>query len=122
MAITYVDIQDRYFIKSDNTNDIIINVIIGDGQTGGYLIFEDKKMKAANKSANLKGADKLIGKRCLVSAVIVDMLNHTNWTSITVEVKDGNKGQTFGPYSNEAPAHLDTVSYTISIYFQTPQP
>jgi len=75
MATTYVDIQDRYFIKTDNTNDIRINVIIGDGQTGAYVIFEDKKLKAANKSANLKAANKLVGKRCLVAATIVDMMN-----------------------------------------------
>jgi len=122
MAITYVDIQDRYFIKTDNTNDIRINVIIGDGQTGAYVIFEDKKLKAANKSANLKAANKLVGKRCLVAATIVDMMNSTNWTSVTVEVLDGNKKQTYGPYSKEAPLQLDTIGYTISIYFQNPQP
>ncbi len=122
MATTYVDIQDRYFIKTDNTNDITINVIIGDGQTGAYVIFEDKKLKAANKSANLKTANKLVGKRCLVAATIVDMMNATNWTSVTVEVQDGNKKQTYGPYSKEAPIQLDTIGYTISIYFQNPQP
>lgn len=118
MAVTYVDIQDRYFINSSNKDDVVINVTIGDGQTGGYVIFQDITLKSANRSANFKAANKLDGVRCLVSATIVDMLNQTNWTSVTVEVQNGGRVQTYGPYSKEAPAHLDTVCFTISIYFQ----
>ena len=120
MAITYVDIEDRYFVQPTDTDDIIVEVIIGDGQTGGYLIFLDKKFKAANKSANLKTANKLVGKKCLVAATIVDMLNETNWTSVTVQIQNGVHSKVYGPYSKEAPAHLDTVSYSISIYFVNP--
>jgi hypothetical protein len=120
MAITYVDIEDRYFVQPSDTDDIIISVIIGDGQTGGYLIFLDNQFKAANKNANLKTAHKLLDKRCLIVATVVDMLNQTNWTSVTVQIQNGNNSKVYGPYSKEAAAHLDTISYSISIQFQAP--
>ncbi len=120
MAITYVDIEDRYFVQPTDTDDVVVSVIIGDGQTGAYLIFLDKQFKAANKSTNLKTANKLAGKRCLVSSTVVDMLDQTNWTSITVQVQNGDDSKVYGPYSKEAPAHLDTICYSISIHFQNP--
>jgi hypothetical protein len=120
MAISYVEIEDRYFVQPADTDDVIVSVIIGDGQTGGYLIFLDKKFKAANKSANLKTANRLVGKRCLVSATITDTLNETNWTSVTVQIQNGNNSKAYGPYSKEAAANLDTICYAISIHFQNP--
>ncbi len=122
MAITYVDIQDRYFLPPDDTEELQVTVIIGNGQTGGYVIFEDNKLKGANKAVTFKQAGKLVGKRCLVAATIVDTLVQTNWTSVTIEVVHGKNQHTYGPYSKEVPMHLDTVCYTIGIYFQTPQP
>ena len=115
------NIEDRYFILPDDESDVRVNVIIGNGQTGGYLIFLDKKLNSINKSANLKAANKLAGKRCLVSATVVDQLDETNWTSVTVELVKGTLKVQYGPYSNEAANHLDTVSYTVSIYFHNPQ-
>lgn len=120
MAITYVEIEDRYFIQPTDTSDLVLSVVIGDGQTGGYLIFLDKQFKASNKSANLKAANKLTNKRCLIAATVVDMLSETNWTSITVQIQNGNDFKVYGPYSKEAANHLDTISYSISIHFQNP--
>lgn len=120
MGMVNVEIEDRYFVQPTDTDNIIVNVIIGDGQTGGYLIFLDRKLAAANKSANLKTANKLAGKKCLISATVVDQLGETNWTSITVEIVNGNLSKMFGPYSKEVPEHLDSVGYTINIHFLNP--
>jgi len=121
MAITYVEIEDRYFVNPSDKNAIIVSVIIGNGQTGGYMIFLEKQFKSANKPANLKTAAALAGKRCLISATIVDMLDETNWTSIIVKVQNGQDTKQYGPYSKEAAMHLDTVSYAISIHFENEQ-
>jgi hypothetical protein len=120
MAISYVEIEDRYFVQPSDKDNISVNVIIGNGQTGGYLIFLDKKFIAANKSANLKVANKLAGKKCLVSVTIKDLLDETNWTSVTVEVVNGDKSKIYGPYSKEAAAHLDTICYSFSLHFTNP--
>jgi|GEM_PF-1074637 len=120
MAITYVEIEDRYFVNPTDNNDIIVNLIIGDGQIGGYMIFLDKKFKSTNKAANLKAANALAGKKCLISAAIIDTLDETNWTSVTVKIENGNDTKIYGPYSKEAAAHLDTICYTISIHFLNP--
>ncbi len=120
MAITYVEIEDRYYVQPSDTEPVSVNVIIGDGQTGGYLIFLDKKFITANKAGNLKAANKLAGKRCLVSVTVVDQRDETNWTSITVEVKKGDQSKVFGPYSKEASAHLDTICYSFSLHFTQP--
>lgn len=120
MGMVFVEIEDRYFVQPSDNDNVIINVVIGDGQTGGYLIFLDRKLVSANRSANLKTAHKLAGKKCLISATVADTLDETNWTSITVEVVNGNQSKLYGPYSKEVPVHLDTVGYTVNIHFINP--
>lgn len=114
MAITYIEIEDRYRPTSAD-QPIEVSVRIGDAQTGGYLIFLDKDLKGANKNAKLGTAAQVIGKRTIVAATVVDELNSTNWTSVTVFIEEGNKKTQYGPYSKEASQHLDTISYNIKI-------
>jgi hypothetical protein len=118
MAITYVDIQDRYFMEQAN-DPINVRVEIGNAGIGGYLIFLDLQGISANQPASLGEAGDLVGKRCLVAATVPDTLDTTNWTSVTVWIDDGKHSHRYGPYSQEVAAHLDTVAYSISISFQT---
>jgi hypothetical protein len=114
MAITYVEIEDRYKPKTTDQN-ISVSVIIGDAGVGAYLIFLDKKLKGANKPANLGKSAAVLRKRTIISATVPDVLDETNWTSITIWVEEGNKRTIYGPYSKEVPNNLDTVCFLIKI-------
>lgn len=117
MAITYVEIEDRYQIQTQNEN-ITVEVTIGDAGVGAYVIFLDKVLKASNTIANLGKASEVIGKRTIISATVPDVLDETNWTSITVFVKEGNLSKTYGPYSKQVSNNLDTVCFIIQIINQ----
>lgn len=114
MAVTYVEIEDRYKPKTAE-EPIEVSVIIGDGQSGGYLIFLEQKLKASNKAAKLGRARDVVEKRTIVSATVVDEMDETNWTSVTVVITEGSTQTRYGPYSKQAAQNLDTICYLIKI-------
>lgn len=114
MAVTYVDLNDRYIPTSD-TDDILVDVLIGDGQEGAYVIFSGGTLISTNEEANLGTAADIDGRDTIISVTIVDELEETNWTSITVIVTEDDKTTTFGPYKKQAEQHLDTIIYTLKI-------
>jgi hypothetical protein len=115
MAISNVEIEDRYKAKT-TTEDIVVSVTIGNGGSGGYLIFLDRKLKGSNKPAKLGKWGSVINKWTIVSATVPDVLDETNWTSITVFVEEGKYKTQYGPYSKEVAEHLDTVCFLIKIF------
>lgn len=117
MAVTYVDLSDRY-IPSTTTNDIIISVAIGDGQQGAYVVFSGGTLVGVNEPANLGNKAAITGKDTVVSVTIVDELEETNWTSVTVTITEGTQITTLGPYKKQAENHLDTIIYTLKIVHQ----
>ncbi|HEY8936482.1 MAG TPA: hypothetical protein VIM65_14730 [Cyclobacteriaceae bacterium] len=117
MAITYVEIEDRYQTQTQSEN-VTVEVTIGDAGVGAYIIFLDKVLKAANTTANLGKASEVIGKRTIISATIPDTLDETNWTSVTVYIKEGSQSKTYGPYSKHVSNNLDTVNFIIQIINQ----
>ena len=115
MAVKHVDLDDCYIPKTDD-QDIIVDVEIGDGQDGSYAIFSGPVLVKANAPANLGKKSDVMGKSTIVSATIVDELDETNWTSITVRVKEGpGNPAIFGPYKAQAENNNDTVIYTLKL-------
>jgi hypothetical protein len=114
MAVTFVEIEDRYQPKT-KTLPLEAQVVIGDGQHGAYLIFLDQELKGNNASAVLGNATAVKDKRTIVSATVVDTLEETNWTSITVIIKEGENETVYGPYSKEVAENMDTVCFIIKI-------
>jgi hypothetical protein len=114
MAVTFVEIEDRYQPKT-KTLPIEAQVVIGDGQHGAYLIFLDQELKGNNDTAVLGNAAAVKDKRTVVSATVVDTLEETNWTSITVTIKEGENKTVYGPYSKEVAENMDTVCFIIKI-------
>lgn len=115
MAVKHIDLDDCYEPKSA-TKDITVEVAIGDGQSGSYAIFLGTDFLVANGPAKLGKKADLKGKKTTVSVTIVDELEETNWTSITVYVSEGKDNRTqFGPYKTQADNHLDTVIYTLKL-------
>jgi len=114
MATTYVEIDDKYIPK---TSDQLISISaeIGDGQAGAYLVFLDKKLKGNNVTADIGKKNEVLGKRSIISATVIDTLEETNWTSLTIKIKEGANEQVYGPYSKEVAKHLDTVCFIIKI-------
>ena len=109
MATTYFDAED-YCNINNASFPLTIAVKTGNGEGGGYLIFNDDKLIGPNTAAEIKTIEKA-GQWITVSATIKDKLEQTNWTSVTVFVGE----HTYGPYKREVATHLDTVVYTIKI-------
>lgn len=118
MAIIYVDKEEKHIVHTDDTSNVIVRVIIGNGQTGGYLIYLDETQVAFNKEANLNAANKLAGKKCIISADVKDLRDETDWTSVTVEIQNGTTKKVYGPYSQKAVTNGDTIAYLVIIDFQ----
>lgn len=114
MATTYVEIEDKYIPKTSD-QPIFVSAEIGNGQTGAYVIFLDKKLKGNNATANMGVKADVLGKKSIISATVVDTLDETNWTSLTIKIKEGANEQVYGPYTKEVATHLDTVCYIIKI-------
>lgn len=118
MATTYYEAEDVFTLKSAE-NSIELNVKTGDGQGGGYLIFKDTELIASNKKVTIKEVDELINKWLTFVVVIKDKLEETNWTSVTVSIKEkGENPVLFGPFKREVQNHLDTVCYAVKIKVQ----
>ena len=115
MAIINVEIEDKYYPKT-TTENITVFAEFGNGQPGGgYVIFLDQDLKSSNSIASMGTASDVSNKWTIVSATIIDKLEETNWTSVTITVTEGNSKTLYGPYSKLVPKHLDTVSYLIKI-------
>jgi hypothetical protein len=115
MATKLVELSETYLPKT-STDNIIVDVKIGDGQDGSYAIFLGTEFIESDAPANIGKKKDVIGKKTTVSVTIVDQLEETNMTSMTVFVTEGNtKPKKFGPYKAEAETHLDTVIYTLKL-------
>jgi len=117
MAVKHVDLADLYIPKTSSKN-IIVDVQIGDGQNGAYTVFLGMRLISANEPANLGKKANVSGKKTTVAATIIDTLQQTNWTSMTVLVSEGDVITTYGPYKVEAEDHLDTIIYTLKLVNQ----
>lgn len=118
MATTYFEAEDLFKLHS-TSHALDLSVTIGDGQGGGYLIFRDTKLIASNKKITIKKLSDLQDKWLTFVVVIKDKLEETNWTSVSITIKETDKEAiTFGPYKREVQNHLDTVCYSIKIKIQ----
>lgn len=114
MATSYIEIEGKYKPQTSD-QEIFISVEIGDAQTGAYLIFLGTKLKGNNSTANMGKQSDVLGKKSIISATVVDVMEETNWTSLTVRIKEGSNEEVYGPYTKEVATHLDTVCFIIKI-------
>jgi hypothetical protein len=120
MAVKHIDLEDKYIPRTSN-EDIIVEVEIGDAgdEVGSYAIFLGTKFISADEPANLGTKSDLTGKKTTISVTIPDVLQETNWTSMTVFVTEGDgEAKVFGPYRSELEHHLDTAIYTLKLTHQ----
>jgi hypothetical protein len=116
MALVHFEAEDRYEVGA-NKSMITVFAEFGDGQPGGgYVVFLNQELKGVNEESRMGNPAQVKGKWMIVSATIIDKLEETNWTSLIVTVKQGNNSRTYGPYSKQVPAHLDSVVFLIKIY------
>jgi hypothetical protein len=126
MPIHHID-QDALFKFRSANDSVFIDVEFGNGQPGSYVVHLDNKPVGARPLPASGNEDRFppvalgkvsqVGKKSiLVAATVRDTSNKTNWTSVTIRIKEGNREpQTFGPYSYQVPKHLDTVIYTLTL-------
>lgn len=114
MAVKHIDLDDCYLPKTTD-KDIFVDVQIGDGQEGAYSIFSGTKLVKSNGRGKLGKQKDIIGKNTIITVTVVDELRETNWTSITVQVFEGDDINTYGPYKAQAENHLDTVIYSLKL-------
>lgn len=119
MAEFYVDTAAELELYGSNF-PIIISVHSGNGQGGGYVIKNGSQRIATNTDATVLTLAEF--KKLLITAVIKDKLEETNWTSVTVRIQLANSHVpvVFGPYEYEVPQHSDTVFYTILLKLKKP--
>ncbi len=117
MANSYIDIEEKYDLKSQN-DMITVSVTIGNAQSGAYSIFLGPELISQNKPADLGSAEFVKAKKMILSCVVQDTRTETNWTSMKVELIEGSRDKiNFGPYSKEVNKDLDTVTYTFKLTF-----
>lgn len=117
MAVKFIELADKYLPRT-TTKDIIVEVMIGDAgdDVGAYSIFLGTEFIEANAPANLGRKANVVNKKTTISVTIPDVLEETNWTSMTVFVTEGSGEPTqFGPYKCELENHLDTAVYTLKL-------
>lgn len=114
MAVKHVDLDDCYIPKTGNS-DITVRVELGDGQSGSYSIFLGKRLVSANKNGNIGNKTNIGTANTIISAVVVDTLKETNWTSMTVFLDENGETSQFGPFRVQADKHLDTVIYSLKL-------
>lgn len=114
MAVTFIDLKDTYTIRT-KTKEIVVDVFIGDGQSGDFSVSLNKQLIDINKPATIGKQDDVKGKKTIVSVKVDDTLTETNQTSMTVIITEGASVTTYGPYSQEVAEHLDSVVYTLKL-------
>ncbi|RYZ88500.1 MAG: hypothetical protein EOP04_09250 [Proteobacteria bacterium] len=117
MAIKHVDLDDCY-IPQTNDQNILIDVEQGDGGDGSYSIFLGTRLKGLNKQTSVGTNAQVAGKNIIVSVTIVDELQETNWTSMSVVVQEGTSKKVYGPFKAQAENNNDTVIYTLKLVTQ----
>jgi hypothetical protein len=117
MAVSYIDLNGSYQPKTEDEN-IEVEVQIGNGQSGSYAIFLGKVLKGANKPAVLGKKADIVDKNTVITVTITDLLEETNWTSMTVTVTEGKHKTEFGPYEKQVPHSMDTAIYTLKLVHQ----
>lgn len=118
MAVKEIDFTDCYTPKTEDKQNSI-SVDIGDGQTGSYSIFLGTSLVTTNTTASLGTKKNMLGKAVTISVTVVDTLQETNWTSMTVRLKEeGQEEKVYGPYRHLAEAHLDTVVFVLKLIVQ----
>ncbi|MFL9844393.1 hypothetical protein [Flavobacterium rhizosphaerae] len=115
MAIIYYDAED-FCNVSQASFPLTISVKIGDGQGGGYLIFNGIDLISTNAPGTIHSINEA-DQWVTVAVTVKDKLLETNWTSMTVYLQNANQEERikFGPYKKEVPQHLDTVCYTLQL-------
>jgi hypothetical protein len=117
MAISYIDLNGSYQPRTEDEN-IKVAVQIGNGQTGSYAIFLGKVLKGANKPAVLGKKADIVDKTTIITVTITDLLDETNWTSMSVTVTEGKFETELGPYEKQVGHSMDTVIYTLKLVHQ----
>lgn len=117
MATIYHDAEEQFMLVNTN-NDLEVKVSTGNGQGGGVIVFfENSLIQEKNNKYVLDNKSKF-DKWITIVVVIKDKLTQTNWTNVSIEVKEsGLEGKSY-KYSREVPNHLDTVIYTVKIKIQ----
>ena len=85
MATTYYDAEDFITVHA-GLFPLTILAQTGDGQGGGYLIFNGSHLIGANDKAVI-GSIKDIKEWLTITATIKDKLEETNWTSVSVTLQ-----------------------------------
>ena len=116
MANTYLDIEGTYKIQT-NGKQLKVDALIGDAQVGAFTFLLDAQLMGQNEMTTLGNTSDLHGTKLIVSSVVQDIREETNWVSLTVFIKEEGQDadRIYGPYSKELKQDLDTVTYTIVI-------
>jgi hypothetical protein len=114
MATTYYDADDFYMLNSE-VNELKLSVQLGEGMSGGYLIFHGDELMGANTEARISKRE-FVGTWITITIIIKDKPGNLSWASVMATLQEDSQiPKSFGPYRRKMEKHLDTVCYTIKI-------
>ncbi len=108
--------KEEHFLPATEHTDVVCKVLIGNGQSGSYLITLDADLLSADQPATLGKKADIEGKTTYVIAHVTDVLQETNWTSLSITLTEGTRETHFGPYNYQVPHQNDEVDFTIQIH------
>lgn len=114
MATIYHEAEEQFTLQKES-NNLELQVTTGNGQGGGIVtFFENELLTEVNGKYEITNNSK-IGKWLTVIVAIKDKLTQTNWTNVTISLKEIGAQEQKYQYSRELANHLDTIVYTIKI-------
>lgn len=118
MATIYHEAEELFILESE-INKLEIKVVTGNGQGGGIVVFfENNLIQEINNKFTIDDNTSKFEKWITIAVVIKDKLTQTNWTNVTINLKESDLEEKVYRYSREVPNHLDTIIYTIKIKIQ----
>lgn len=106
----------EHFLPATEHTDVACKVFVGNGQSGTYLILLDDALLSVDQPATLGKKSDIIGKTTYVIAHVTDVLQETNWTSLSITLLEGDHETHFGPYNYQVQHQNDEVDFTIQIH------
>jgi len=118
MAIKQIELNEIYTCKTTN-GDISIQVNIGNAsdETASYSIFLGTHFLVANSNLIIGNKASIGSQKATISVTIPDVLEETNFASITVLIQENGNITNLGPYSIELEQQFDTAIFVLKLSF-----
>ncbi len=111
MAIIESDYSDTYQCKTTD-QPLVVKVTAGDGQIPNILVLLDDDIK---DPPILGTKDDVAGKTAFIQVTVTGSVGETTWTSVTIDIVEGQNDTKYGPYKRQLADNYDTIVYKLQL-------